>query len=87
VQNFKLGAVNLDAPATTLCLLRLDAVVGVRGLFDSSGAIKSSGFTCALCHSTVDNSLALGIGWNLHSAEELSIDGFQADRAPIWWNT
>src|SRR5688572_14665680 len=54
------GRVDLTKPATTLALLKLDAVVGVRGFFDeSSGRLRSVGITCALCHSTVDNSLAL----------------------------
>lgn len=54
---------NLDEPATTLALLKLDAVVGVKGLFDGSGALRSMGVTYALCHSTVDDSFAAsGIG-------------------------
>ncbi|HSD60977.1 MAG TPA: hypothetical protein VLC55_09000, partial [Burkholderiales bacterium] len=65
VQNLKLGAVNLDDPATTLALLKLDSVVGVKGFFDDAGRIQSMGITCALCHSTVDNSLASGIGHRL----------------------
>lgn len=65
VQALKQGAVNLDDPATTLALLRLDAVVGVKGFFDTSGNLKSVGITCALCHSTVNNSLAPGIGQRL----------------------
>ncbi|HET9700475.1 MAG TPA: hypothetical protein VFP70_06095 [Burkholderiales bacterium] len=64
-QGLRQGAVNLDAPATTLALLRLDAVVGVKGFFDRSGNLKSVGITCALCHSTVNNSLAPGIGQRL----------------------
>ena len=55
--------VNLDSPATTLVLLKLDAVVGVRGFFDDTGTrLRSVGITCALCHSTVDDSFAPGIG-------------------------
>src|SRR5437660_11043512 len=50
------GKVNLDDPATTLALLKLNAVVGVTGFFNSSGTLKSVGIQCALCHSTVDNS-------------------------------
>lgn len=65
VRNLKLGAVNLDDPATTLALLKLDSVVGVKGFFNDTGRIKSIGITCALCHSTVDNSLASGIGHRL----------------------
>jgi hypothetical protein len=62
VDQIKKGAVNLDDPATTLALLKLDAVVGVKGLFDTSGTLGSMGVTCALCHSTVDDSFAPGIG-------------------------
>jgi hypothetical protein len=51
------GAVNLDDPATTLLLLKANAVVGVTGIFNSSGTLQSMGVQCALCHSTVDNSL------------------------------
>ena len=47
------GTVKLDNPATTLALLKLDAVVGVKGNFTSSGALQSVGITCAVCHSTV----------------------------------
>jgi len=57
------GRVNLDSPRTTLALLRLNAVVGVRGRFSRSGRrLRSVGITCALCHSTVNNSFAKGIG-------------------------
>jgi len=56
------GKVNLDDPAVTLELLKLDAVLGVTGLFDERGKIESIGIQCALCHSTVDNSFAPGIG-------------------------
>jgi hypothetical protein len=65
VAEIKKGAVNLDDPATTLALLKLDAVVGVKGLFDGRGALRSMGVTCALCHSTVDDSFAAGIGHRL----------------------
>jgi hypothetical protein len=59
------GRVNLDDPATTLALLKLNAVVGVTGRFDSRGMIVSMGTQCALCHSTVDDSFAPGIGKRL----------------------
>jgi cytochrome c5 len=59
------GAVDLDDPATTLALLKFNAVVGVKGDFDASGGLKSIGITCASCHSTVDNSFAPGIGKRL----------------------
>jgi len=56
------GKVDLKDPATTLALLKLDAVVGVTGIFDNGGNIRSMGIQCALCHSTVDDSFAPGIG-------------------------
>ena len=65
VQAIKAGKVDLDDPATTLVLLKVNAVVGVKGIFDSSGKITSMGITCAFCHATVDNSFAPGIGKRL----------------------
>lgn len=59
------GKINLDDPAVTLALLKLNAVVGVTGFFNESGSLKSMGIQCALCHSTVDDSLAPGIGHRL----------------------
>jgi cytochrome c5 len=61
----KNGTANLDDPATTLALLKLNAVVGVKGIFNSVGQLSSVGITCAVCHSTVDNSFAPGIGHRL----------------------
>lgn len=58
------GKVNLDDPATTLALLKLNSVVGVTGFF-TNGTLKSMGIQCALCHSTVDDSFAPGIGRRL----------------------
>jgi hypothetical protein len=55
------GTVDLDDPATTLLLLRRNAVVGIKGTF-SGGTLMAVGIQCALCHSTVDNSFAPGIG-------------------------
>jgi cytochrome c5 len=59
------GSVDLNDPANTLALLKANAVVGVTGFFDSSGALTSIGIQCALCHSTVDDSFAPGIGHRL----------------------
>ena len=59
------GAINLDDPATTLALLKLNSVVGIKGNFDAGGSLLSIGVTCASCHSTVDNSFAPGIGKRL----------------------
>jgi hypothetical protein len=61
----KQGEVNLADPATTVALLKLNSVVGLTGFFNSQGSLRSIGIQCALCHSTVDNSLAPGIGHRL----------------------
>jgi hypothetical protein len=58
------GRVDLNSPATTLALLKLNAVIGVKGIFQGD-SLKSVGITCAICHSSVDNSLASGIGHRL----------------------
>src|SRR6476660_1516705 len=65
VSAIRSGAINLDDPATTVALLKLNAVVGVKGTFNTSGNLTSVGITCASCHSTVDNSFAPGIGKRL----------------------
>src|SRR6185503_11096255 len=54
--------VDLDDPAVTVALLGLNAVVGVKGTVDDAGQLTRVGVTCALCHSSVDNSFAPGIG-------------------------
>src|SRR5512146_1778507 len=59
------GQVNLNDPAVTLALLKLNAVVGVTGYFNTDGSLSSMGIQCAFCHSTVDNSFATGIGHRL----------------------
>ena len=74
VEQIQKGAVNLEDPATTLALLKLDAVVGVKGLFDGGGALRSMGVTCALCHSTVDDSFAPGIGRRLDGWANRDLD-------------
>ena len=61
----KEGKVNLNDPATTLALLKLNSVVGVTGFFNEQGTLRSVGIQCAFCHSTVDNSFAPGIGHRL----------------------
>jgi hypothetical protein len=65
VKQLKAGKVNLEDPATTLALLKLNAVVGVTGLFDPKGGLRSMGIQCAFCHSTVNDSFAPGIGQRL----------------------
>lgn len=65
VAGIQSGKIDLNDPATTLALLKLNAVVGVKANFNTSGSLTSVGITCASCHSTVDNSFAPGIGKRL----------------------
>jgi hypothetical protein len=65
VDQLKAGKVNLDDPATTLALLKLNSVVGVTGYFDNQGKLVSMGIQCAFCHSIVDDALVPGIGHRL----------------------
>src|SRR5207249_3511931 len=58
VEKVKNGQVNLNDPATTLALLKLNAVVGLTGFFNADGTLKSVGIQCAICHSTVDKSFS-----------------------------
>jgi len=60
-----LSHVNLDDPAVTVTLLRANAVVGLTGFFDASGGLRSVGIQCALCHATVDDVVAPGVGRRL----------------------
>jgi cytochrome c5 len=62
IQAIKSGTVNLNDPSVTLLLIKLNAVVGIKGFFNNSATLRSVGITCALCHSTVDNSVAPSIG-------------------------
>lgn len=65
VQSLEHDRVDLDDPAVTVDLLRLNAVVGVTGVFDGAGRLQSVGIQCALCHSTVNDSVAPGVGRRL----------------------
>jgi len=65
ITTLRSGAVDLTDPAITVELLRLNAVVGVKGEINDLGQLTRVGVTCALCHSSVDNSLAQGIGRRL----------------------
>ena len=80
IDDLRAGRVNLDDPAVTLLLLRQNAVVGVRGGFSRSGQLESIGVTCALCHSTVDDSLTKGIGRRLDgwAATDLNVGAIVA---------
>lgn len=68
------GRLDLNDPANTLALLATDSVVGVRGFFSDDGALSSVGITCALCHSTVDDSFAPGIGHRLDGWANRELD-------------
>jgi mono/diheme cytochrome c family protein len=68
VEGIRNGSIDLKDPATTVALLKLDAVVGLRGTVETVNGrdtLTRVGVTCALCHSTVDNSFAAGIGKRL----------------------
>src|SRR6185437_898080 len=65
LQAIETGQVDLHSPATTVTLLKLGAVVGVKATVDSNNNIVKVGITCALCHSTVDDRIAPGIGSRL----------------------
>jgi hypothetical protein len=68
------GQVDLNDPATTLALLKLDAVIGLTGFFDASGQIERLGIQCALCHSVVDDSFIPGIGHRLDGWPNRDLD-------------
>jgi hypothetical protein len=62
IDAIKNGKVNLNDPTVTLLLIKLKSILGVVGFFNQNGTLKSVGLTCAICHSTVDNSIAPSIG-------------------------
>ena len=77
------GKVNLDDPATTVTLLKLNAVVGLKGTVQTIGgkdSLTRLGITCALCHSTVDDSFQKGIGKRLdgHPNRDLNVGAIVA---------
>ena len=65
VNQLKAGKVDLDDPASTVALLKANAVVGVTAFLNADGTARSVGIQCAFCHSTVDDSFAPGIGHRL----------------------
>lgn len=68
VDGIRNGSIDLTRPATTIALLKLDAVVGLKAEVETvngQDVLKRVGITCALCHSTVDDSFAPGIGKRL----------------------
>jgi mono/diheme cytochrome c family protein len=74
IEALEAGKVDLDSPATTVALLGLNAVVGVTGVPDGNGGLRTIGIQCALCHSTVDDSLAKGIGQRLDGWANRDLD-------------
>lgn len=62
IEAIKHGMVNLNDPAVTRMLIKANAVLGVVGIFGNNGLLTSVGLTCAICHSTVDDSVASSIG-------------------------
>jgi hypothetical protein len=82
------GQVDLNDPGVTLALLKLNAVIGVKGFFNSNGNLSSVGIECALCHSSVDDSLVPGIGhrldgWANRDLNVGAIIGFAPNLQPI----
>jgi hypothetical protein len=87
VQKIRRGDINLDSPATTLALLRMNAVVGLTGFFSGS-QLTSIGIQCALCHSTVNDSLLPGIGsrldgWANHDLNVGAIAALSPNLQPV----
>lgn len=77
VQGIQDGSISLTDPATTVALLKLDAVVGLKGTVETLNGVDSLtrvGTTCALCHSTVDDSFAPGIGKRLDGWANRDLD-------------
>jgi len=71
------GSVDLNSPDTTVALLKHDAVVGLKGkveVVNGKDTLTQVGVTCALCHSTVDDSLAPGIGKRLDGWPNRDLD-------------
>ena len=71
------GSVDLTSPATTVALLKLDAIVGMKGEVETVNNVdqlKRVGITCALCHSTVDDSFAAGMGKRLDGWPNRDLD-------------
>src|SRR5688572_6000843 len=80
VEAMKAGTVDMDDPASTVALLKANAVVGVTAFLNADGTARSVGIQCALCHSTVDDSFAPGIGKRLDGwgNRDLNVGGIVA---------
>ncbi|WP_413290151.1 hypothetical protein [Bdellovibrio sp. HCB337] len=66
--------VDLNDPKVSVALLKENAIVGLKGIFDQSGNLTSVGITCALCHSTVDDELTKGLGKRLDGWPNRDLD-------------
>lgn len=76
-QAIRNGQVDLNSPATTVTLLKLNAVVGLKGTVNTVGGkdtLVRLGITCALCHSTVDNSFQKGIGRRMDGSPNVDLN-------------
>jgi mono/diheme cytochrome c family protein len=72
-----LESADLNDPATTVALLKLNAIVGLKGTvetMDGKDTLTRVGVTCALCHSTVNNSVRAGIGQRLDGWPNRELD-------------
>src|SRR6476660_9307086 len=77
VKGIQNGSVDLKSPATTVVLLKLNAVVGLKGTVETvngKDTLTHVGITCALCHSTVNNSVQAGIGQRLDGWPNLDLN-------------
>ena len=77
VKGIQDGSIDLSKPDTTIALLKLGAVVGLKGTVETVGGkdmLTHVGVTCALCHSTVDDSFAKGIGKRLDGWPNRDLD-------------
>ena len=73
VRALRRGEVDLDDPAVTRLLFSRSAVVGVVAKVEGD-QLTALGITCALCHSTVDDSLAPGVGNRLDGWANRDLD-------------
>lgn len=74
IDALRAGQVDLKNPAVTVELVRLNAVVGVKGTVDEAGRLTKVGITCALCHSSVDNTFAPSIGKRMDGWANTDLD-------------
>ena len=74
VDAIKNGQVNLDDPAVTVQLVKANAVLGVVGFSNGDSSLSAVGLTCAVCHSTVDNAVAFGIGKRIDGLANRDLD-------------